>query len=110
MATSSTIILITGANSGVGLAASGVIASASKDYHVIMTSRNAQNGGKALAEVKATEGVKGTLSTIQLDQDDPESVKQAAKEVESQFGRIDVLVNNAAIGMSLTPAESEISS
>lgn len=98
MSTPSTIVLITGANSGIGFAASGVIASASEGYHVIMASRNAQNGEKALAEVKAMEGIKGTLSTIQLDQDDPESITRAAKDVESEFGRVDVLVNNAAIG------------
>lgn len=97
MSTPSKIILITGANSGVGFAATGVIAKASEGYHVIMASRNPQNGEKALKEVKAMEGIKGTLSTVQLDQDDPESVKRAAKEVESQFGRLDVLVNNAAI-------------
>lgn len=98
MSKPSTIVLITGANSGVGLAASGVIASASEDYHVIMASRNTENGEKALAEVRAMKGIKGTLSAIQLDQDDPESIQRAAQEVESQFGRLDVLVNNAGIG------------
>jgi len=99
MSKSSSIVLISGANSGIGFAASGVIAKASEGYHVIMASRNAENGEKALAEVKAMEGIKGSLSTIQLDQDDPASIKRAAQEIETQFGRLDVLVNNAAIGV-----------
>ena len=79
------------------MAAAEVIAKASRPYHVIIASRNAQNGDKALAEVKAKEGVKGSLSTIQLDVTNSESIRKAAKEVEKQFGRLDVLVNNAGI-------------
>lgn len=63
------------------LAASEVIAKASELYHVIMASRNAQNGEKAVAEVRATDNIKTSLSTVLLDQDDPESVKKAASEM-----------------------------
>ncbi|KAJ9664413.1 hypothetical protein H2198_000342 [Neophaeococcomyces mojaviensis] len=93
----STIILITGANSGVGLASTAVIASASAEYHVIMASRNPENGKKALAETQALDGIKGTLSTVQLDVTDQASIKNAVKVVEEQFGHLDVLVNNAGV-------------
>lgn len=96
----STIILITGANSGVGLASTAVIASASAEYHVIMASRNPENGKKALAETQALDGIKGTLSTVQLDVTDQASIKNAVKVVEEQFGHLDVLVNNAGVGRS----------
>lgn len=62
-----------------------------------MASRNAENGQKALEEIQAMEGVKGTLSTLTLDVDDQASITEAAKTVEKQFGRVDVLVNNAGI-------------
>lgn len=64
-----------------------------------MASRNAENGQKALEEIKASTRIKGTLSTVKLDVNDAASVKEAAKQVEEQFGHIDVLVNNAGIGM-----------
>lgn len=98
MSKASIIVLITGANSGIGFAASSVIAKASDKYHVIMAARNEAKGKAALDGVKAMEGIKGEVTTLLLDQDDPESVKRAANEVEKQFGRIDVLVNNAAVG------------
>lgn len=62
-----------------------------------MASRNAENGQKALEEIQAMEGVKGTLSTLTLDVDDQASITEAAKTVEKQFGRVDVMVNNAGI-------------
>ncbi|KAK5090816.1 hypothetical protein LTR05_000993 [Lithohypha guttulata] len=100
MAASSTIVLITGANSGIGLATSGVIASASDKYHVIMASRNIENGEKALEEVGSMPDIKGELSSIQLDVNDPESISRAANEVQQKFGRLDVLVNNAGRGFN----------
>ena len=92
-----TIILITGANIGVGKAATEVIAQSSADYHVIMGSRSVEKGEAALREVRATN-LKGTASLIQLDVTDDDSIAAAAKSVEQEFGRLDVLVNNAAIG------------
>lgn len=94
----STIVLITGANSGVGYACSKALAQTSADYHVIMASRNKQNGEKAVTEIQALPGIKGTISTVQLDVTDQQSLDRAAKEVEEKFGRVDVLVNNAGIG------------
>ncbi|EJT76909.1 hypothetical protein GGTG_06823 [Gaeumannomyces tritici R3-111a-1] len=67
-----------GANAGVGFA----------------SARKAQ---KTVEQLKATGQLKGTVSALQLDQTDPDSVERAAKAVEEQFGRLDVLVNNGAV-------------
>lgn len=111
----STIVLITGqtlsaskwfrlttagANSGIGYAAAEVIGDV-EGYHVIIASRNPENGQKALDSIKASTAIKGTLSTVKLDVNDAKSVKEAARQVEEQYGRVDVLINNAGIGMSL---------
>lgn len=87
----------TGANSGVGLAAAKVIACASEHFHVIIASRSLEKAKSAMSEIEAA-GPKGHLSTVQLDVTDKESVEQAAALVQQKFGRLDVLVNNAAIG------------
>jgi NAD(P)-dependent dehydrogenase (short-subunit alcohol dehydrogenase family) len=55
-----------------------------------------------MSEIKAA-GIKGQLSTLPLDVTDENSITEAAALVEKQFGRLDVLVNNAAIG-SLDPS------
>ncbi|KAI9740167.1 MAG: hypothetical protein M1834_004745 [Cirrosporium novae-zelandiae] len=94
---SSTIVLITGANSGVGFAAAKVIACASESFHVIMASRTLEKAKNAISEIEAA-GIKGHLSPVQLDVTDENSVEQAAALVEQKFGRLDVLVNNAAVG------------
>ena len=86
-----------GANSGVGLAATKVIATASEKYHVIMAGRSEEKLKTALSEVRTT-GIKGSVSTVQLDVTDEQSIRDAVTYVSEQHGRLDVLVNNAAAG------------
>lgn len=64
---------------------------------MIIASRNLEKAKAAVAEIEAA-GVKGSLSTVQLDVTDEKSIKDAAAHVEQQFGRLDVLVNNAGVG------------
>ncbi|KAK5331669.1 hypothetical protein LTR93_000674 [Exophiala xenobiotica] len=92
-----TIVLVTGANSGIGYATAKVIASASPDYHVLIGSRNPENGKKAVAELQATGEIKGTLTDVQIDVTDQASVDALANFIEEKFGRLDVLINNAGI-------------
>lgn len=48
-------------------------------------------------EIKSTFTVKGKISTIQLDVNNDDSIRDAAKEVEQQYGQLDVLINNAGV-------------
>lgn len=93
----STVVLITGANSGVGYAATKVIATASEDFHVIMACRSLENAENAKKEIEGV-GIKGVLSTVHLDVTDKKSIERAAEWVQTKFGKLDVLVNNAGIG------------
>jgi NAD(P)-dependent dehydrogenase (short-subunit alcohol dehydrogenase family) len=61
--------------------------------------RNLDACKEAVAQIEK-EGAKGSLSAIKLDVTDQISVDTAAKEVEQQFGRLDVLINNAGISNS----------
>ncbi|KAK0129166.1 hypothetical protein ONS95_001102 [Cadophora gregata] len=102
------IILITGANSGVGYATCKVIASASKDFHVIMAARSLDKVNAAKSEIEAI-GIQGQLSTVHLDITDQKSVDKAVSFVGSTFGHLDVLVSNAAIaGLGLPDFRSRI--
>lgn len=62
-----------------------------------MAGRSLEKVGAAKAEIEAA-GIKGTLSTVQLDVTDETSIKEAAAYIEHAFGGLDVLVNNAASG------------
>ena len=86
-----------GANSGVGFATAKVIACASEDFHVIMASRSLEKAESAMSEIEAA-GTKGLLSTVQLDVTNERSIEEAVALVKQKFGRLDALVNNAAVG------------
>lgn len=88
-----TITLITGANQGIGLATAKILAK-EYNYHVIIASRNLEAGAKA-AEALKIEGHQA--SSIQLDLTSQSSINAAASTIKAQFGRLDVLVNNAGI-------------
>jgi NAD(P)-dependent dehydrogenase (short-subunit alcohol dehydrogenase family) len=88
----SKIALVTGANKGIGkeIARSlGLLG-----HTVLVGSRDPGRGRKAGAELTA-EGL--DAHDVVLDVTDDESVAAAAKQVERDHGRLDVLVNNAAV-------------
>jgi NAD(P)-dependent dehydrogenase (short-subunit alcohol dehydrogenase family) len=83
------IALVTGANQGVGrqvakeLAANGLT--------VLVGSRNFDRGEAAAAEIGSS------AIPLQLDVTDRVSISDAAERIRKEFGRLDLLVNNAAI-------------
>lgn len=100
---STTVVLITGANQGLGFECVKKLAAEQPNYHILLGSRNAQRGTDAAAKVtKLAPG--SQVEPIQLDITDDESIAKAAKYVEDKFGRLDVLFNNAAI--SKAPGKS----
>jgi len=88
------VILVTGASTGVGLATAVALGRAGHD--VVATMRNPA-GSMELAEIAAKE--KLSVSIHAMDVDDDASVKKTISEILKQRGRIDVLVNNAGVGM-----------
>lgn len=86
------IALVTGANRGIGFAV--VAQLAQKGMTVILGSRDLDKGKAAAAKLVA-EGL--SVLPRQLNVTDPESIAQLAAQIEQEFGRLDVLVNNAGI-------------
>ncbi|KAH8810576.1 short chain dehydrogenase reductase [Xylogone sp. PMI_703] len=91
---SKTIALVSGANTGIGLAVATKLAKEHKDYHVIVGSRNAA-AGVEVAKSLSSDGA--SVSSVQLDLTSDESIASSVKYVESNFGRLDILINNAGI-------------
>ncbi|KAJ5297652.1 hypothetical protein PENANT_c005G02222 [Penicillium antarcticum] len=89
----STIVLITGANQGIGYATTKTIAF-QPGYHVIMACRNLSKGHEACSQLEAT-AMKGALSVVQLDVENDTSISKAVESVSNKFGRIDVFISNA---------------
>jgi len=88
-----TIAFISGANQGIGLATAKRLA-AEHNYHVIIGSRNIENGRKAADQLKS-EGL--SVDSIQLDLQSDDSITAAAAYVAENYGHLDVLINNAGV-------------
>jgi NAD(P)-dependent dehydrogenase (short-subunit alcohol dehydrogenase family) len=86
------IAIVTGANRGIGLEV--VRQLARKGMTVILGSRDLEKGTAAAAKL-VDEGLQALPR--QLDVADSDSITQLATQVEQEFGRLDVLVNNAGI-------------
>src|SRR4051812_24496462 len=87
-------VLVTGANSGLGLRSAEALASAGA--RVLLGCRNLDKGAKALEEVRqVASGADPVL--VPLDLADLTSVRKAADVVEGTVDKLDVLINNAGV-------------
>ncbi|MGL5839728.1 MAG: SDR family oxidoreductase [Sphingorhabdus sp.] len=86
------IVLITGANKGIGYEAARQLVA--KGLHVIVGARDAAKG-QAAANGLREAGY--SVDAVQLDVTDPASIKAAADAIAAQHGKLDILINNAGI-------------
>lgn len=86
------IALVTGANRGIGLEI--VRQLAEHEVQVVLSGRNA-DAVTVAAKTLRDAGV--DVASIILDVTDATSIAQAAREIARRYGRLDILVNNAAI-------------
>lgn len=92
------VVVITGANSGIGWEAARALAQ--HGATVVLGCRSRSKADAALAEIEATEP-SGTVEILDIDLGDLDSVATAAAEFADRHDRLDVLVNNA--GLMATP-------
>jgi NAD(P)-dependent dehydrogenase (short-subunit alcohol dehydrogenase family) len=93
------IALITGANQGVGLQVAKELVA--KGLTVLVGSRNFERGQAAAKEIGP-----GAIP-LQLDVTDRVSIADAAERIRQEFGRLDLLVQNAAISNTRKGSFSE---
>ncbi|CAL5381773.1 unnamed protein product [Camellia sinensis] len=87
--------VVTGANRGMGLEICRQLAS--NGVMVVLTARDEKKGIEALEKLKEN-GLSHLVVFHQLDLLDPSTISSLADFIKTQFGRLDILVNNAAIG------------
>ena len=91
---SSRVILVTGANQGIGLATIRALLKLPGDNVCYLGSRNEGRGREA---VKLLEGEGLSARLLLIDIDDEKSVKAARDFIKETHGGLDVLVNNAGM-------------
>ncbi len=92
------VALITGANKGIGLEIARQLGR--KGMTVLLGARDEGRGQEAAAKLRA-DGV--DARSIQLDVTSQKAIDRAAHRIEKEFGRLDVLVNNAGIFIDDAP-------
>lgn len=86
---------ITGATSGIGRAAAMQLSGLG--HHIVVAGRSRDRGANLVTEI---EGTGGSASYVQVDLSSLESVRVAAAEFRERGVTIDVMVNNAGVGMA----------
>ncbi|KAK4193531.1 DNA replication complex gins protein sld5 [Podospora australis] len=88
------IVLITGANQGLGYEIAKKLGAEHKDYHIIATGRRKESLDEAVKKLQS-EGI--SVEGLVLDVTSDESIAEAVKTISEKHGRLDVLINNAGI-------------
>jgi NAD(P)-dependent dehydrogenase (short-subunit alcohol dehydrogenase family) len=86
------VALVTGGNKGIGFEVARQLAEL--DHHVVIGARDEDRGRTAAEKLRADSA---EASYVVLDVSDPDSVATAIRTLDERHGRLDVLVNNAAI-------------
>ena len=91
-----TIVLVTGANTGLGFEMVRALCSSDKAYEVLVGGRSLVRAEEAAnAVMKESSSTSSTVWPMQIDIEDDESIQAIFDEVQTRFGRLDALVNNA---------------
>ncbi|PQZ47733.1 3-oxoacyl-ACP reductase [Ochrobactrum sp. MYb15] len=95
------IALVTGGGTGVGRAIAKALGTAG--YQIIISGRRGEVLDNAVKELSAETG--GHFHAFKADVSDPVSVRTLFDNIESQFGRLDLLINNAGTLVPGVPLE-----
>jgi NAD(P)-dependent dehydrogenase (short-subunit alcohol dehydrogenase family) len=95
---SSEIVLITGANTGLGLETVKSLIQSTKDYTILLGGRDFAKAEAAIEQVqKEFPDSASSVHAVQVDVESDDSILKLFNQVNSQFGRVDVLINNAGV-------------
>ncbi|ASV88186.1 short-chain dehydrogenase/reductase SDR (plasmid) [Ochrobactrum quorumnocens] len=95
------IALVTGGGTGVGRAIAKALGNAG--YQVVISGRRGEVLDKAVKELAADAG--GHFHALTADVSNPVSVRTLFDTIESKFGRLDLLINNAGTLVPGVPLE-----
>jgi NADP-dependent 3-hydroxy acid dehydrogenase YdfG len=86
-------VLITGGTTGIGRSTALLLAS--QGARVMIFGRHEQELKDAVHDINATGG---TVSGLTADSSNPEDIRRVFRELDREMGKLDILINNAALG------------
>jgi NAD(P)-dependent dehydrogenase (short-subunit alcohol dehydrogenase family) len=98
-----TIALITGANKGIGLETARQFGA--HGFTVLAGARD-QDRGREAERVLRADGADARF--VRLDVTDAASIRRAAGWIEREYGRLDILINNAGIARGNPPSQTDL--
>jgi 2-deoxy-D-gluconate 3-dehydrogenase len=97
------VAIVTGGNGGIGLGMGRGLAGAGAS--VMVAGRNPEKNAVAVAELK---GLGARAAAVEVDVTDPESCAAMVGSTVAAFGHVDILINNAGIGIRKQPQDYEL--
>jgi NAD(P)-dependent dehydrogenase (short-subunit alcohol dehydrogenase family) len=92
------VILVTGANTGLGYQIIRALYGSEKSYNILLAGRSLMKAQEAIKSIeKEFPSSHSKLHPIQVDIKDDDSIQKAFDEVQTKFGRLDALINNAGM-------------
>ena len=98
------IALITGANKGIGFEVARQVAKSG--WTVLIAARSEELGEKAVAKLRA-DGL--DVHFVRIDLDEHQTATTASAAIQAQFGKLDLLVNNAGVSGKSDGPPSKVS-
>lgn len=94
------------ANGGIGFELAAQLM-AKGSYHVLLGSRSSEKGNVALKELQS-RNLSGSAEMLLIDVTKDDTIESAATTVQRNHGRLDMLVNNAAISAMSPPLRQQM--
>ncbi|KAL4735890.1 hypothetical protein BDV11DRAFT_173428 [Aspergillus similis] len=91
---STKIVVITGANTGIGFETVKALLRSNQRYHIFLGGHNLEKAQVASKQI-SSESAYNVLEPFQVDVESDESIEAAFKHIAAKYDRIDCLINNA---------------
>ncbi|KAI1074640.1 NAD(P)-binding protein [Whalleya microplaca] len=107
---SMTVVLITGANTGLGFEIAKALFARPSPYHILIGCRgDLGRAHDAISKLKQSSPDSPSIAEpLSIDITSDESITAAFKQVQDQFGHVDVLVNNAGADFDTAVSSSQL--
>ena len=87
--TSPRVILITGANRGIGYSIAQALGTASPDDILLIASRSKTNAEVAIDQLRKDAGIESRMYPVQINVTDNATIEIAQNWIEHEFGHLD---------------------